>query len=602
MIQLANVFQDGMLLQRNKPCRVWGTSDEKQTVEVCVDERRVAEWELPAGAFSCHIPPQEEAFGVTVRIGDVELANVDFGEVWVAGGQSNMEFYMKYDAEFEAELEKVKKAGTDTHLRYYEVAKYCFEGEEKDGFKDDSNWNRWRCLSEGSMGDFSAVALYFALEMRKKYGVPVGIVSCNWGGTSASAWIGREMLSEDGELAVYLREYEENVARMDLEAYERKNDAMRQSMSTPFARASSDYMMKNTVTVEEVVQYSMKLAAEAGIDVEKMMAQGQAASEEATSVTTESGLATSEEAASAMTESGLAESAGNGQAVSVADFSMVGPRDANRPCGLYETMLSKVAGFTARGVLWYQGESDVGHCEIYGKLFAKLVEQLRKDWAENIPVIYVQVAPFESWMQARGDKFPEIRKQQFAAWKAVENVHMVSSSDCGNRYDIHPKNKRPIGHRMALCAFKNVYGEDVQGDAPVAVSVKRAHDASIADFEDKSGMLAVDFAKKKENELVIVFENAKMLHVDGEDVQRLEVYVGGEPCRILEWSVAGNELRVSLERKEDGEAEKSLPPETLAGHGLDGQTVEVRFAQTPYYQVNLYNESGLPVFPFVLEI
>lgn len=312
--------------------------------------------ELPKGIFLRYIPPQEAAYGVTVRIGETELTNVDFGEVWVAGGQSNMEFCMKYDAEFEAELEKVKKAGMDAHFRYYEVAKYCFEGEEKDGFKDDSNWNCWRCLSEESMGDFSAVAFYFALETRKKYEVPVGIVSCNWGGTSASAWISREMLSKDAELAVYLREYEEKVARMNLEAYEQRNYAMRQSMSTPFAQASSDYMMKNMVTMEDIMQYSMKLAAKAGIDVEKMMAQGQGGS----------GQAASEEAASAMT--------GSGQAASVADFSMVGPCDANRPCGLYETMLSKVAGFTARGVLWYQGESDVGHCEIYGKLFARLVE------------------------------------------------------------------------------------------------------------------------------------------------------------------------------------------------------------------------------------
>jgi len=96
---------------------------------------------------------------------------------------------------------------------------------------------------------------------------------------------------------------------------------------------------------------------EAGIDVEKMMEQGQGGS----------GQAASEETASVTTESGQAESAGNGQAASVADFSMVGPRDANRSCGLYETMLSKVAGFTAKGVLWYHCESDVGHCGIYGK-------------------------------------------------------------------------------------------------------------------------------------------------------------------------------------------------------------------------------------------
>ena len=83
--------------------------------------------------------------------------------------------------------------------------------------------------------------------------------------------------------------------------------------------------------------------------------------------------------------------------------------------------------------------------------------------------------------------------------------------------------------------------------------------------------------KRAHDVLVISFENAKMLHVYGEDVQGLEVYVGGEWCPILEWSVAGNELRVLLGRKKDGGAEKSMPPETLAGNGIDGQTIEVRF-------------------------
>lgn len=62
-----------------------------------------------------------------------------------------------------------------------------------------------------------------------------------------------------------------------------------------------------------------------------------------------------------------------------------------------------------------------------------------------------------------GDKFPELRKQQFNAWEHIDNVHMISTSDCGNRFDIHPKNKQPIGIRMALSARQHVYEEAVQG-------------------------------------------------------------------------------------------------------------------------------------------
>ena len=81
---------------------------------------------------------------------------------------------------------------------------------------------------------------------------------------------------------------------------------------------------------------------------------------------------------------------------------VTGPHDENRPCGLYESMLSKAAGFTIRGVIWYQGESDDTHPEIYEKLFARLLEQLRKDWAEELPVIYAQLPLLKAGCSAGG--------------------------------------------------------------------------------------------------------------------------------------------------------------------------------------------------------
>lgn len=233
MIKLAKIFQDGMTFQRNKPCKVWGTSSEEKTVTIYMNEKEVAERELPQGDFAFFLPPQEVAQNVTVRIGnDVVLRNVDFGEVWFAGGQSNMEFPMKYDSQFE----EMKSSRPDEHLRYYEVAKYSFEGEEEEGLKSNQDWNCWRCLTPEAIGSFSAVAVYFAMELRKHYNIPVAIVSCNWGGTSASAWISREMLEADEELTVYLREYEENLAHLDMETYYQINYAKRKGMGSPFSQ------------------------------------------------------------------------------------------------------------------------------------------------------------------------------------------------------------------------------------------------------------------------------------------------------------------------------------------------------------------------------
>lgn len=520
MIKLAKIFQDGMTFQRNKPCKVWGTSSEAQTVTIYMNEVEIGERHLPQGDFTFFIPPQEVAQNVTVRIGnDIVLRNVDFGEVWFAGGQSNMEFPMKYDSRFEG----MKNSRTDEHLRYYEVAKYSFEGEEEEGLKSNQDWDCWRCLNSETIGSFSAVAVYFAMELRKHYNIPVAIVSCNWGGTSASAWISREMLESDEELAVYLREYEENLAHLDMEIYNQMNYAKRKGMGSPFAQMINDFMMKNTVTMEQVMQHVGKLAAEAGMEMQGGMAENNSMAQE--------------------------------------NFMVTGPHDENRPCGLYESMLSKIAGFTIRGVVWYQGESDDTHPEIYEKLFTRLVEQLRKDWAEEIPVIYAQLAPFESWMQCRGDKFPELRKQQFDAWEHIDNVYMISTSDCGNRFDIHPKNKQPVGMRMALSARKHVYGDAVQGDAPVAVEMK-----------------------VQNKQICIQFDNAVSLHLEGQELQELEIYAGEEKSEITEWCVSKDTLTVFVKE------------------AIVSDEITVAFAQTPYYQVSLYNESGLPAFPFVLRI
>ena len=126
-------------------------------------------------------------------------------------------------------------------------------------------------------------------------------------------------------------------------------------------------------------------------------------------------------------------------------------------------------------------------------------------------------------------------------------MHMISTSDCGNRFDIHPKNKQPIGIRMALSARQHVYEEAVQGDAPVAVEMK---------VQDK--------------QICIRFDNAVSLHLEGQELQELEIYTGEEKCEITGWSVNGDIVTVFIKE------------------AIMSNEITAVFAQTPYYQVSLF--------------
>ena len=309
MIKLGLPFQNGMILQRGKPFAIWGKSDKKQSVPVYLNDRKIAECSIPKGDFKVVLPAQVAMENAALQLGNVVLTNIDFGEVWLAGGQSNMQFYVKWDAE----RELVYRQSDDSHFRYFEVAKYTFEGEKKDGFKDESHWNKWLSFNRKNSPWFSSVAAFFALEIRKKLGVPVGIVSCSFGGTSASAWIKEELLRGDEELKIYTDEYDRSIEELDLERYRRMSRLMRKNMSVG-NEETEDFMHRNVgVTVEEFYRFMM--------------------------------------------ERGMFGREGEECEFSAEEMSRPGPNDPH-PGSLYRVMLKKVIGYTVKGVIWYQGCSD----------------------------------------------------------------------------------------------------------------------------------------------------------------------------------------------------------------------------------------------------
>lgn len=154
-------------------------------------------------------------------------------------------------------------------------------------------------------------------------------------------------------------------------------------------------------------------------------------------------------------------------------FEPVGPKHHKRPCGLYHNMLQRIIPFTAKGVIWYQGEGNAERSEQYQTLFPALIEQWRTDFQQpNLPFYFVQLANFDHPYWQEKPNWAELRDSQLHTWKSVKNTAMVVSIDKGEKNDVHPIYKRPIGERLAACALRLQYKNNIPHSGPIYRSMK----------------------------------------------------------------------------------------------------------------------------------
>lgn len=501
MFNLAEVFQDNMVFQRHKPINVFGIADTDQTLYFYLDNNLIFEADVKKGEFNVSLPAQEAAENVDFRIESsagetIPFKNIDIGEVWLAGGQSNMEFLMKYEEIYEYELIYCE----DEHLRFYNVPQYSFFGEEHERLKEKNGYNKWHKANKENLWCFSAAGYFHAKHLRAELGVPVAILGCNWGGTSASAWMDIQTLKNDPELSVYCDDFDsiENLSP----DYADKEYRNRRISNMKFTRRINDCLLYG-YGESKLVQLSCTAI----------------------------------------------------NAFRPKDIGF-GWQSYQRPAGLYSTMLKKIIGYNVKGVIWYQGESDEHHATLYSKLFSKMIERWRTYWNDELPFIFVQLAPFE-----QGKNYPELRCQQENVEKTVKDAYMISIPDIGMKQDIHPKNKHDVGYRLALKALGKVYGKDVICDAPYA-----------------------DKAELQGNDIILHFADCNDIIISGGALNAMKIISEDGPVKMKSCAIDGDVLTL----RTDSAGEK--------------KHLRVEYAWTPYHEVNLYNEGGLPAKPFKLEI
>ena len=242
MLKVSSLFGSGAVLCRRKEIRVFGEADEGVPVR-CVltdaDGRTMAigETECVNGRFTVRLPAQEAAEGCTLTVTagpDIFIApDVAVGDVYLAGGQSNMELELQ-NADGGQELIRTH---VNPRVRYFNVPKRAYAcAEEQRAFEN----TRWKDIRPGEARDMSAAAYFFATALQPQTGVTVGIIDCYWGGTSITAWMDREWLERTAEGKRYLDAYAEKAGDKTLEQYLTEEKAFQDAMDR-WNRAVSEF-------------------------------------------------------------------------------------------------------------------------------------------------------------------------------------------------------------------------------------------------------------------------------------------------------------------------------------------------------------------------
>jgi len=228
----------------------------------------------------------------------------------------------------------------------------------------------------------------------------------------------------------------------------------------------------------------------------------------------------------------------------------------NQPGRAFNAMIYPLVGFKIAGVIWYQGESNVGST-VYDKTFSALITSWRKLWNYEFPFYYVQIAPYKYGEDHFGGV--EIRNAQRKVLQDIPNVGMVTTSDISSIDDIHPKDKKSVGTRLANLALVKTYktnSDVVNGPLYKAIIID-------------------------ENKVVVAFDNADGLHFTTKKSNQFEIAGTDNVFYVAEAVIKKNTVILK--------SDKVVHP------------VKVRFAWTNTAQSELFNKANLPASSFVSE-
>ncbi len=405
MFKVAAIFSDNMVLQRNKKIAVFGQGSNGSVVKAVINYNEAGEarcneakCQVVDGKWKLFLPEMKENTGCTMVVTDgenkKEFTNIAVGEVWLCGGQSNMEFELQNIIGGEDFLKN-----DNPNVRFYYTQKKAYIDEE---FYKSEMESCWEEFDDEKAKRWSGIGYLYGKQLSEQLGVTVGLIGCNWGGTSASVWMSEEYLASDEDTNTYLADYrKDNEGKSEEEQIQEYKEYLVYEAEWN-EKCNHCYATMPGITWDEVQEIA-----------------------------------------------GVCKWPGP-----------IGCMSPFRPTGLYETMLKRVMPYTMKGWIYYQGESDDHKPLYYYKLMKLLIKQWREDWNdEEMPFLFVQLTGHRYETSPDLKNWCVIREAQARIAEEVPNTGMAVIMDAGAFNDIHPKDKVPVADRLCRQAMCKVYGK-----------------------------------------------------------------------------------------------------------------------------------------------
>jgi sialate O-acetylesterase len=399
-LTLHPLLQDHAVLQREKSLEFSGKARPNSPISLQMDEEK---WETIAdadGNFSVKLLPRAKGGPYqmiwTSEDGTKILNDIYFGDVYLVGGQSNMQLSFKESSRYEEDLALFQ----DPLLRICQVPQRDRLPEESRGQTWDPG--QWTVLQGEALDGFSAVASYMGLGLRQaEPDVPVGIVGAYMGATSAACWTSQESLDKHADLDVYREEFQ---ARVDY--WKEQGNFKEETLA---------FQAKAEAWNEKLTAYKEEHPDAIEIDIFHALGPG--------------AWPPPEDENSFM-----------------------------RPAGLYYTMIKPLGGWVFRAIAFYQGENDTAHGKLYEELFQTMLADWRELFG-LIPFIQVQLPAYYTGLQGPDTRgWGYVRQAQRQNSLTLDRVYHIVGLDQGQLGDLHPKKKYVLGQRLA--SFLQALHED----------------------------------------------------------------------------------------------------------------------------------------------
>lgn len=526
-----------MVLQRDRPNTFWGWTSPGERVTVTLGEKKASGVAGADGKWMVRITPPKVGGPYTVAIDGsqhAQLEDVLVGDVWLCTGQSNMEFGLTME---NGGAEAVANSN-DPNLRLF------LAPHQTTLTPQPINGGMWKVctpetVAQDGWGGFSAVGYHFGKALRREVGVPIGLVEVVWGGTNAESWTSREALRPLKDFDAVFPQIDASVAQgpavmdgsndpgsqpgsnwgaMDLDTTGWKSTAVpngftglgldnydgtawfRKEITLTEAQAAGAAKIDLGVVDDFDVTYVN------GVKVGTALGQNVVESHDIPAGTLKAGrnviavrvFDTGGPGGFTSPADALALTLSDGTRISLAGewlghagapLPLGGP---NVPTSLYNGMIAPELPLAIKGAIWYQGENNAGRAVQYRRILPAMIGDWRHRFESgDFPFYIVSLAAFQPHKDQPGDDaWAELREAQALTAKNVKNSGLAVAIDVGDAADIHPKEKKTVGERLALLALARTYGKNVVDEGPTyrSLSVK-GHEARVTFDHTDGGLL-----------------------------------------------------------------------------------------------------------------